>query len=458
MQGKNKFGIEESVTVLYSEQAELAVLGAILLEAKFAMEKISDRFHSEVFYDNRHQIIADAIIELYRARQTIDILTVTNFLKKKKELDTIGGPYYITQITNKVSSARSIEQHYLIMMEYHMRRQLIAKNTRAISHAQDLSIDVFDIINSHQTEVSEITKNIIPDETENAYDLVDAALSEIVAVRNSSGMAGITTGYDLLDAVTMGFHKGNLIIMAARPGMGKTALLLCIARKIVLKTRKKVGIVSMEMTKTELVKRLFSIDTKIKGQDIKHAKHISDENINTIAVSAQKYAPNMLINDKSGINIIYIRSIIRRMVAQGAEMIFVDYLQLIKGSKEYRGNREAEISEVSRELKSLAKEFNVPIMALSQLSRESEKRKDKTPMLSDLRESGAIEQDADVVMFIHRPEYYGETQDEYGKDLAGIAMIIFAKQRNGPLDTVLMNFDGETTSFEEDKSTTIVPF
>lgn len=456
MQGKNKFGIEDSVTVLYSEQAEHAVLGAILLEAKFAMEKISDRFHPEVFYDNRHQLIANAIIELYRARQTIDILTVTNLLKKKKDLDAIGGPYYITQITNKVSSSRNIEQHYMIMMEYHMRRQLIAKNTRAIGHAQDLSIDIFDIINSHQTEISDIAKNIVPDETENAYDLVDAALSEIVATRNGSEMAGITTGYDLLDAVTMGFKKGNLIILAARPGMGKTALLLCVARKIVLKTRKKVGIISLEMTKTELIKRLFSIDTKIKGQDITYAKYISDENINTIAVSSQKYAPNMLINDKSGINIIYIKSIIRRMVTQGAEMIFIDYLQLIKGSKEYRGNRESEISEVSRELKSLAKEFNVPIMALSQLSRESEKRKDKTPMLSDLRESGAIEQDADVVMFIHRPEYYGETVDEYGKDLTGLAMIIFAKQRNGPLDTVLLKFDGETTSFEEDKS--IVPF
>jgi replicative DNA helicase len=432
----------------YDESIEQAVLGALLLEAKYAMSKISDKLRPEMFYVETNQIIAVAIFEMYKMQQIIDILTVTNHLKKKNQLELVGGPYAITQITNRVASSRSVEFHVMVMTEHYIRRQLIMKNQLNVEKAYDLSIDIFALIGDQQSELNALTENIITDDTTNGYEVVNDALKEIEQIRNSKGLVGIPSGYDDLDNIIMGWQKPDLVIIAGRPGMGKTAFVISMARKIVIKRKKPIGIVSLEMGKTQLIKRLFSVDTEIKGQRIKGAKSLSDIELTKIATQSQLYAPYLLINDKSGLTILQLKAVVRRMIGQGAELIIIDYLQLLKGSKEYRGNREAEISEISRELKGMAKEFGIPVIALAQLSRETEKRKNKEPILSDLRESGAIEQDADIVIFIHRPEYYGDSHDSTGLSLEGIAQLIIAKHRNGPLDTILLHFENQTTAFE----------
>lgn len=450
MQSKYKISLEDTINVPpHNLDAEQMVIGAMLLESKYALSKIGDKIKPELFYKESNALIVESIIELYKTREQIDLLTVANHLKKRGKLDDVGGPYGLSQITNRLASAKSIESHLLIITEYHMRREIIAANGTSIHKAFDLSFDVFNIIGDQQTALQKITENVLVDQTENGYNVVDSALKEIQVTRTSEGLSGITSGFKDIDDLTMGWQNSNLIIIAARPGMGKTAFAMSMARKIVLKLKKKVGVVSLEMSKTELMKRLFSIDTQIKGKVIKGAKELTDQQLQRIALQSQHYAPDLLINDQSGINIIMLRSIIRRMIQAGAILIIVDYLQLLKGTKEYRGNRENEISEISRELKSIAKEFNVPIVALAQVSRETEKRKNKEPMLSDLRESGAIEQDADVVCFLHRPEYYGDEIDETGLSLIGVTQFIVAKQRTGALETVLIHFEKETTAFED---------
>lgn len=423
---------------------EEAVLGAIMLD-KNAFAIVLDILKESSFYLDAHQSIFKSMVKLFEKLQPIDLLTVTEELRKAGDLEKIGGAYYLVELTNKITSYANIEYHARIVAQKHILRELIRTSTEVIKDAYDETNDVFTLLDSAEKNLFDIAQNNMSRGFERVGAVASEAMKKLENLPESqSGITGIPSGFIALDTITAGWQPSDLIIIAARPGMGKTAFTMALARNAAMDFKKPVAFFSLEMSNMQLVQRLISGEAEIESAKLRSGKLEEGEwNILHRTIETLADVP-LYIDDTPGINIFELRAKCRRLKSQhDIQMIIIDYLQLITGGTENSktGNREQEISGISRALKGMAKELNVPVIALSQLNRSVEKNAtSKRPQLSDLRESGAIEQDADIVSFIYRPEYYKITEDEEGHDTRGLAEIIIAKHRNGALETVKLRF------------------
>ena len=430
---------------------EEAVLGAIMLE-KDALTQVIDILKPEVFYKEAHHIIFSAITRLFGKSEPVDILTVTNELKNSGELEIVGGPYYITQLTNRVASAANVEYHSRIISQKFIQRELIRISSEIIKDAFEDTTDVFDLLDRAEQNLFSVSESNLRRSYDDMQSLVTDAIKEIEAGKGQEGhLRGIPSGFTDLDRITNGWQKSDLVILAARPGMGKTAFVLSMARNCAIDFDKAVAIFSLEMSSLQLVTRLISSETQLSADKLKKGNLESYEWEQLHSKIGKLTDAKLLIDDTPALTVFELRAKCRRLKAQhDIDMVIIDYLQLMSGSGDARGNREQEISAISRSLKALAKELDVPIIALSQLSRAVETRGgSKKPILSDLRESGAIEQDADMVMFIYRPEYYKIEVDEDGNSTAGIAEICIAKHRNGALKDIPLRFIDKFAKFAD---------
>ncbi|MBN2519374.1 MAG: replicative DNA helicase [Bacteroidales bacterium] len=430
---------------------EEAVLGAIMLE-KDAVISVLDILQPACFYKEAHQKIFRAIIDLSTALQPIDILTVTEELRKRKQLEEAGGPFYITQLTNRVASAANIEFHARIIAQKFIQRELIRVATDIQNRSYDDTIDVDDLLDYSESELFNIAEGNIKKESAKLNTIIKEALAQIEeASKREDSLSGIPSGYTKIDRITSGWQKSDLVIIAARPSMGKTAFVLSMARNMAVEHKRSVAVFSLEMSSIQLVNRLIVAESELPSNKIRNGK-LEQYEWEQLEYKIKKLidAP-IFIDDTPAISIFELRAKCRRLKLQHqVECIIIDYLQLMSGNPDNKGNREQEVSQISRALKGIAKELDVPIIALSQLNRSVEMRSgNKRPQLSDLRESGAIEQDADMVLFIHRPEKYGFFEDEEGHSTLGVAEIIIAKHRNGALGDVKLRFRDELAKFQD---------
>ncbi len=431
---------------------EEVVLGAMMIDRK-GVDEVIDILSAEVFYKDSHQHIFEAIHLLFENSEPVDLLTVSSQLKKNRKLDAAGGEFYLIQLTQKVSSSAHIEFHARIILQKYIQRSLIKISNEIIEDSYDETTDVFDLLDSAESKLYDITQGNIKRSSETAQHLVIQAKKRIEEIANKEGLSGIPSGFTKLDKLTSGWQPSDLVIIAARPGMGKTALTLSMARNIAVEHNIPVAFFSLEMASVQLITRLISSETGLSSEKLRTGnleKH-EWEQLN-VKVKGLEKAP-LFIDDTPSLSIFDLRAKARRLASQhGIKLIMVDYLQLMTaGGSMKGGNREQEISTISRNLKALAKELNIPVIALSQLSRAVETRGgSKRPLLSDLRESGAIEQDADIVSFIYRPEYYkiDEWDDDDRTPTAGQAEFIVAKHRNGGLDEIKLKFIGHLGKFE----------
>ena len=435
-------------------ELEEAVLGAMMIDKK-GVDEVIDILQPEAFYKDAHKFIFEAIFQLFTDSQPVDLLTVSAQLRKSGKLELAGGDYYLIQLTQKISSSAHIEFHSRIILQKFIQRSLIRISSEIIEDSYDESTDVFDLLDKAESKLYEVTQGNIKRSSETAQSLVIQAKKRIEEIAGKEGLSGIATGFDSLDKVTSGWQPSDLIIIAARPGMGKTAFVLSMARNVAIDYGHPVALFSLEMSSVQLITRLISSETGLSSEKLRTGKLEKHEwEQLSIKVKNLEKAP-LFIDDTPSLSIFDLRAKSRRLASQhGIKLIIVDYLQLMtaggnngKGS----GNREQEISPISRNLKALAKELGVPVIALSQLSRAVESRPGhKRPLLSDLRESGAIEQDADIVSFIYRPEYYklDEWDDEGNSPTQGQAEFIIAKHRNGSLESVKLKFVGNLGKFE----------
>jgi replicative DNA helicase len=431
---------------------EAVVLGAMLIDKK-GVDEVIDILHKDVFYVEAHQHIFEAVFQLFQEAQPIDLLTVSNKLKTNEKLDVVGGDYYLIELTRKVGSSAHIEFHARIILQKFVQRSLIKISTEIIEDSYADNKDVFDLLDEAEAKLYEVTQGNLKKSVETAQDLVIQAKQKIEEISNKDGLSGIPSGYDKLDKLTSGWQPSDLVIIAARPGMGKTALTLSMARNIAVNTNIPVAFFSLEMSSVQLITRLISSETGLTSEKLRTGKLEKHEweQLN-VKAKALESAP-LYIDDTPSLSIFDLRAKARRLASQHKiKLIIIDYLQLMTaGSSQKGGNREQEISTISRNLKALAKELDIPVIALSQLSRAVETRGgSKRPLLSDLRESGAIEQDADIVSFIYRPEYYkiDEWDDEDQSPTDGQAELIIAKHRNGGLENIRLKFIGELGRFE----------
>jgi len=452
---KNKF--DEGQVQPQARDLEELVLGAIMLEQN-AFDNVSAILKTaDNFYVDAHQRIFKAMIKLNEDNEPLDMYTVTEKLRTTAELEMVGGAYFIASLTNKVASSANIESHARIVVQKFLKREVISLSSKAIQDAFDETIDVFDLLDNTEAEMFKLTESNMK---KTAVEIGTVVLEEIDAIaqrkenaKDGEIITGVTTGFAELDKLTSGWQKSDLIVLAARPGMGKTAFTLALARNAAIDDKKPVAFFSLEMSTNQLVSRLIAMETEIESEKLKKGLLLEKEWKHLVKnIDNLKEAP-IFIDDTAAIGIFELRAKCRRLKAKhDIQLIVIDYLQLMTGSTDGKGagNREQEISMISRNLKGIAKELEVPIIALSQLSRAVETRGGaKRPMLSDLRESGAIEQDADMVIFLYRPEYYKITQDEDGLDCRGMAEVIIAKHRNGSLETVKTRFIGKFAKFKD---------
>lgn len=421
---------------------EEAVLGALMLE-KDALTEVIDILKPEIFYKDAHQYIFGAIQRLFAKSEPIDILTVTNELKSSGELEIVGGPYFITQLTNRVASAANVEYHARIILQKFIQRELIRISSDIIRDAFEDTTDVFDLLDKAESSLFEVSESNLRRNYMDMRSLVGEAVREIqVAREHEEGLRGVPSGFTELDRITSGWQKSDLIILASRPGMGKTAFALSMARNIAVDFKKAVAIFSLEMSAIQLVTRLISSETQLASDKLRKGNLENYEWEQLNAKIGKLIDAPLFLDDTPALSIFELRAKCRRLKAQhNIELVVIDYLQLMSSPSDGKGNREQEISNISRSLKALAKELNIAIISLSQLSRAVETRGGtKKPILSDLRESGAIEQDADLVLFIYRPEYYKITEDEDGNSTIGLAEVSIAKHRNGALKDIMMRF------------------
>ena len=430
---------------------EQVVLGAMMLE-KNAVNDTIDVLHHNSFYDPKHQYIYKAIRELFAATSPIDLVTVTSRLQKNGELEAAGGASYISSLTNRVASSAHIQFHARIIAEKFIKRELIRVSSEIIRDAYDETHDVFDLLNSAESGLFQIAENNMSKQVASMQTVVREAIQEIEkASQNSDGISGVPSGFFELDKITSGWQRSDMVVIAARPGMGKTAFVLSLARNTAVDYGMGVAIFTLEMSSVQLVKRLIASESRISAEKLRKGD-LKDYEFQQLHTRINKLATApIFIDDTPAITIFDFRAKCRRLKAQhNIELIIIEYLQLMSAKDgKGGGNREQEISTISRSIKEIAKELNIPIIALAQLSRSVEQRGgDKRPQLSDLRESGAIEQDADIVSFIYRPEYYGLIKDDDGNANQGIGEIIIAKHRNGALDRVKLRFVPEYARFE----------
>ncbi|MDO1500198.1 replicative DNA helicase [Winogradskyella maritima] len=431
---------------------EEVVLGAMMIDKK-GVDEVIDILSPDAFYKDSHKFIFESIFKLFENSEPVDLLTVSSQLKKDGKLDMVGGDFYLISLTQRVSSSAHIEFHARIILQKYIQRSLIKISNEIIEEAYDEGNDVFDLLDTAEAKLYEVTQGNVKKSTETAQSLVIQAKKKIEEISNKDGLSGIPTGFDKLDKLTSGWQPSDLIIVAARPGMGKTALTLTMARNIAVDFNQAVAFFSLEMSSVQLITRLISSETGLSSEKLRTGKLEKHEweQLN-VKVKTLEKAP-LFIDDTPSLSIFDLRAKARRLASQyDIKVIMIDYLQLMTaGGSQKGGNREQEISMISRNLKALAKELNVPVIALSQLSRAVETRGgSKRPLLSDLRESGAIEQDADIVSFIYRPEYYkiDEWDDEERSPTEGQGEFIVAKHRNGGLDNIRLKFIGHLGKFD----------
>ena len=434
-------------------ELEEAVLGAMLIDKK-GVDEVIDILQPDAFYKTAHQKIFEAIFQLFQDSQPVDLLTVSSELRKKGKLEPVGGEFYLVQLSQRVASSAHIEFHARIILQKFIQRSLIKISNEIIESSYKESTDVFDLLDEAESKLYDITQGNIKKSSESAQSLVIEAKKRIEEISKRDGLSGVSTGFEKLDKLTSGWQPSDLIIIASRPGMGKTALTLSMARNIAVTKQIPVAFFSLEMSSVQLITRLISAETGLSSEKLRTGKLADHEwqQLNVKVTDLEK-AP-LFIDDTPSLSIFDLRAKARRLSSQhGIKLIVVDYLQLMTaGTSTKSGNREQEISTISRNLKALAKELNIPVIALSQLSRAVETRGGtKRPMLSDLRESGAIEQDADIVSFIYRPEYYNidEWDDDERSPSEGQAELIVAKHRNGGLDNIRLKFIGHLGKFED---------
>jgi replicative DNA helicase len=430
-------------------ELEEAVLGAMMLEQN-ALTNVIDILKPEVFYKDAHKKIFNAIHSLFKESQPVDILTVTQKLMSLGELEIVGGAYYISQLTSRIASAANVEFHARIVIQKFLMRELIRISDGIIRESYEDSSDVFDILDKAEKELFAISETNLRRNYSDMHSLVKEAILQVEKAREQEGhISGIPSGFSDIDRVTAGWQKSDLVILAARPGMGKTAFVLTMARNMAVQFKHPVALFSLEMAGVQLVMRLIASESELPAEKLKRGnlEQYEWEQLNA-KLSNLTDAP-LFIDDTPALSIFELRAKCRRLKAQhDIRLVIIDYLQLMSGGNDKSGNREQEISNISRSLKSLAKELNIPIIALSQLSRAVETRGgSKKPLLSDLRESGAIEQDADMVCFIYRPEYYKIMEDEQNNSTEGMAEFIIAKHRNGALEDVKMRFVARFAKF-----------
>jgi len=439
-------------------EVEKAVLGALMID-KDAYAVVCETLRPESFYEPRNQMVYQAIMELSIAERPVDILTVTEQLAKDGHLEEVGGPGYVTELSSRVASSANIEYHANIVAQKSLSRQLIQYASMIETKAFDETIDVDELMQEAEGSLFELSQRNMKKD----YTAIDPVIAQAVktiqnAAKNTDGLTGVSTGYYKLDDITSGWQASDLVIIAGRPAMGKTSFALSMAKNIAADLRVPMAFFSLEMSNVQLVNRLISNACEIQGSKILNGQLQRDEwdrldkRINNL-LGAPLY-----IDDTPGLSVFELTTKARRLVREhDIKLIMIDYLQLMNANGMRFSSRQEEVSTISRSLKSLAKDLNIPILALSQLNRGVESREGlegKRPQLSDLRESGAIEQDADMVIFVHRPEYYHIYQDDNGRDLHGMAQIIIAKHRKGATGDVLLTFRGEYTRFEnpEDKN------
>uniref|UniRef100_UPI004047C20F replicative DNA helicase n=1 Tax=Polaribacter sp. TaxID=1920175 RepID=UPI004047C20F len=447
-------GLEKGKLPPQALDFEVAVLGAMMIDKK-GIDDVIDILHPDAFYDKRHQEIYAAIYTLFQNSEPTDLLTVSAQLRKDGKLDVVGGDFYLINLTQKVASSAHIEYHARIILQKFIQRKLISISSDIIESAYDETMDIFDLLDEAEAKLFEVTQGNLKKGSEDAGDLVKQALKKIQDISNQEGMSGLATGFTKLDALTSGWQPSDLIIIAARPGMGKTAFVISMAKNMAIDFNHAVALFSLEMSSVQLITRMISSETGLTSEKLRKGNLEAHEweQLN-VKVKKLSDAP-IYIDDTPSLSIFDLRAKARRLVSQhGVKIIIIDYLQLMTagGSGKGGGNREQEISTISRNLKALAKELSVPVIALSQLSRAVETRGgSKRPLLSDLRESGAIEQDADIVSFIFRPEYYGVTEwdDDEHTSCEGQGEFIVAKHRNGGLENIRLKFTGHLAKFSD---------
>lgn len=434
---------------------EEVVLGALMLE-KDAFAIASEHLRPESFYKESHQKIYMAIRDLALHNHPIDLLTVAEQLKKNNDLDDVGGVVYLSQLTNSTASASHIDFHAKIIAQKHLQRELIRVASEVLTHAYDESVDVMDLLGEAEGGIFELSQRESKRDAQQINPVIKEAMEQIREAAKSPGsMSGVPSGFERLDEITSGWQKSDLVIIAARPAMGKTAFVLSMARLMAIQHQVGVAVFSLEMSNIQLINRLIVSETELAGEKIKNG-NLAQHEWEQLDVKIKNLmdAP-IYVDDTPGLSIFELRAKARRLVSRfDVKILIIDYLQLMTAAGMHPGSREQEVSMISRSLKGLAKELNIPIIALSQLNRGVEGRtgiEGKKPQLADLRESGAIEQDADMVMFIHRPEYYKIFEDEKGVSLLGKAEIIVAKHRNGAIGSVYLNFRSELARFENSK-------
>lgn len=437
---------------------EEAVLGALMIE-KEAIHDVGEILKPESFYSDIHQIIYRVILELSGNQHPVDLYTVAEMLNRKEQLDIVGGAAYLASLTEKVGSASHVEFHSKIIAQKHIQRELIKASADIQRDSFDNTMDVTDLIDQAESRIFKVSEGHVKRDVRESRDIIKVALAMIEEARGKpDGCNGVPTGMHELDKITSGWQQTDLIIVAARPSMGKTAFVLSMARNITIDYKRPVAFFSLEMGAEQLLTRLIISESGIDGKKVKNGQlDASEWEYIQKSIRPLIEAP-LLVDDTASLSIFEFRSKARRLKAQyDIQLIIIDYLQLMTGPPDTKGNREQEVAAISRSLKAIAKELKIPIIALSQLNRSVESRGgNKRPQLSDLRESGAIEQDADIVAFIHRPEYYKMTHDEDNILIRpGSAEIIIAKHRNGPVDTAVLHFRQDRalfTNFEDDIS------
>jgi replicative DNA helicase len=428
---------------------EEAVLGALMLE-KNSLNAVVEFLKPEHFYDDRHKEIYTAIIDLFKATEPVDMRTVVNQLRKNGKIEFIGNAYYIAELTAKVSSAANIEYHARVIMEMAIKRTLIEVATQIHHDAYEDTTDVFELLDKTEQSVFEISDSNLRKNYDNMKNLMARAIQELQILKDhKDGLTGVPSGFTALDRITSGWQRSDLVIIAARPGMGKTAFVVSALRNAAVDFKMPVAIFSLEMASIQLVNRMISAEAELEGEKIKKGQLADHEWAQLVHKTSRLSSAPIFIDDTPALSVLELRAKCRRLKAEhNIQLIVIDYLQLMRGDQ--GGNREQEIASISRALKGIAKELNVPVLALSQLSRGVETRGgDKRPQLSDLRESGSIEQDADIVMFLYRPEYYKITVDEDGMPTQGVGEVIVAKHRNGSTGTAKLKFIGKFTKFAD---------
>ena len=434
-------------------ELEKVVLGALMVDSD-AFSIVSEILKPESFYEPRHQKIYEAIRNMNMDERPVDIMTLVDELTKMGDIEKVGGAAYLMEISSQVASAAHVEYHARILAQKYMARQLIHYAGDIETQAYDESVDVDDLMQHAEGELFSLSQSNMKQD----YTQIDPVIKEAVdilqrAASNKGGLTGIPTGYQGLDDMTSGWQASDLVIIAGRPAMGKTSFALSVAKNVAVDYGVPIGFFSLEMNNVQLVNRLISNVCEISGKKILNGQLEPSEWEQLDKRLAKLTGAPIYVDDTPGLSVFELRTKARRLVREkGVKIIMIDYLQLMNANGMKFGSRQEEVATISRSLKGLAKELNIPVLALSQLSRNVEGREGlegKRPQLSDLRESGAIEQDADMVLFVHRPEYYHIFQDEKGNDLHGMAQIIIAKHRKGATGDVLLNFRGEFTRFQD---------